>query len=929
MSGAALRYHADEWAHDLGQWWTPLAVLAREADTVSDAWLEVLGVHEFFDQHLLGQVGVLTPWICLAASAVSASSARQAAQSARLGQAPDEVAYDLARAIVAFELAVSLEQLRLSNVIVGAGITSSANLIDTGLGALSRSGHALRVTGATDPVGLVSGWLALSGHPVPSATTGCPGGPAELTPATTPGDVVARIAKDATLRWPDSGPLVWGTAHLVERLAGSGALDDLALPAKPDDPPAEACANVLLVSGQGVLGLFEARRQRSLLDVPIGIAVPDLARLAFIRPGPDFLGSIADSLTAARRVGLSPRRGEVMSWSLQLPSGHHPLAERAVSGRSAGLGAYVAFRSLDSPGTFAFRDVAFTGQVMPDGSVGKVHDARDKIEAAARHQIRLVMHPAGQAWRDPTIAVRLEAVHRAEDALIAAAWQLRHLRSYLEAACHLVTPEPWLQAWLSREGQRSVEIPMLDVMCRQISSDDDSGAGWAADSTAHVPPPGLPVPGLSGDGLPAAVPLGGPIAGPKIPSCAAHLLAVKYPACSFAVGAEPGAGSTVAAKRMVAEAARRALDTLRALTPADQPPAFTLPLYTPLWEQPASWDDLVRCGVEALPDLTEPSLDVAAALACALRGDTVRSWRPLVVADGTDRIRRGGGNSEQAREREFVALIAGSGSQGHPVWRPRLVAQIVLCGRSGSPSHQVAAEALLRLRPGSAALMHIDPLGDREIDRFIAGFSAETQLLNGWNRDLAANPLLLTLSVIAGHPGRGEFGVTDLFDRGLNMLLGERRAQRSFLAEIAFRAATSKGEPAGDFSLSEIAAVADQADVARALANEDLERALAIALDRDERHAFQSAEQETYLLTASRRGWRFFHDRAFAFLVADRIAGRVGEGEEDDDALFGPLREHLGDPLWSDVIEATGRLLELRGSATRSSAAAPDPVPAP
>lgn len=94
---------------------------------------------------------------------------------------------------------------------------------------------------------------------------------------------------------------------------------------------------------------------------------------------------------------------------------------------------------------------------------------------------------------------------------------------------------------------------------------------------------------------------------------------------------------------------------------------------------------------------------------------------------------------------------------------------------------------------------------------------------------------------------------------------------------------------------------------------------MAFALKLDERRSFKSAEEDTHLLTASGGGWRFFHDRIFAFLVADRVARHALEDAGSDDDAFGRLGPHLGDPLWTDVFEATGRLLELH---SRPSSAA-------
>jgi hypothetical protein len=189
--------------------------------------------------------------------------------------------------------------------------------------------------------------------------------------------------------------------------------------------------------------------------------------------------------------------------------------------------------------------------------------------------------------------------------------------------------------------------------------------------------------------------------------------------------------------------------------------------------------------------------------------------------------------------------------------------------------------------------------------------------LTGAARDLAANPLLLTLSVIAGGRNGGhadDVGATDLFDRGIGVLLGQAGEDRRFLAEIAFRAASARGAPVGIFTLNDLAGPEFRQAVETALAADDQERVWAMALDRQERDAFERAAEESHLLIASGDGWCFFHDRAYGFLVADRIARHAAEDDAADDDLFGVLGSHLGDPLWTDVIEAVGRLLELQGS---------------
>jgi len=910
VSPVQIRYHPDEWAHDLDEWWTPLTGLVAKADCASDDWLSVLGVAEFFEPRLLEQSRVLTPWICLAASAAAASAARCWADVAAQ---PDAEPAARALAAAAFDVAVGLERLRWAGRWIGVGVLSTSGLIDLGRRAvLAPAATPAGVAASTDsasidpatsrsaalatpePIGLylAAGWLAhAGGAPEPTMIAAdCSRIEQQIRRDHDEAAASAAAFADIVAAAAGSDPIAWGTAHLVERLM-DGMIDCGQAALRPDDPPAEARANVLLVAGHGQVGLFETRRQTSALPVPPGIVVPDLARMAFVHGNDDFVGSVGAAFTAAVKAEQVKRAGELVSWHIQLPSGTHPLAEKLVSGRSAGLGAYVAFRSLSNPGVFADKDVAFTGQVSPDGHVGDVESANDKIEAAHRRRIRVVVYPRGQAWVDPDDIVQLEGVDRAEDALIAAAQQLRGLRSYLEAACRLVAPEPWLRAWLRRQGRSADKMPLLTVTCRHLPPAREALSDQAARKEPEVPP------------------------------CPAHQLASLYPSYSFAVSADAGGGNTMSAKRMVASAARRALDGLRALGSEDRFPGFTLPLYVPLGSLPTTWDGVVQASVAALPALAEPGLEVAVALANTLRADNPRPWRALVVVDGTDRTHRSGSSAVADKERDFVALVTSSPHQSHPGWRPSRPAQVVLCGRHGSPAHHRAAEALRRERPDTTATMALDPLTGAEIDRYVASLSTSGISLTGKARDLATNPLLLTLSVIAGKRQRaGEGDSTDLLDRVIDVLLGAEADHRRYLAEIAFRAAVAKRQPVSEFTLADIATRGSESAVELALADNDTERAMAIALDRHERQAFQSAEEETHLLTASGAGWRFFHDRAFAFLVADRVARHAAEDPGSGDELFGELGSHLGDALWTDVIEATGRLLELRSRASSDRA---------
>ena len=895
MNGSQFRYQPDEWAHDLDQWWVPLASLVARSEGGSEAWRTVLGVEEFFDPRLLGQARVLTPWICMAATAVAARAARDWAEPAT---GPDQAgAASWALVTTAFDLAVALQTLRWQDVEFGADPISTAELIDTGRRALADRGHPHVHDRPSAAVHLVAGWLAHSGGetPEPPRTPGTsPAPPRGGEPAAD--WAIAEIANSVA----GCDPLAWGTAHLAERLLDGTLARSPSL--RPDDPPDEAQANVLL-AGHGQVALIDARRHRSGLAPAADLVVPDLARMAFLHGDADFLDSVAAAFTAAaRQTGPLKRPGELISWNIQLPEGAHPLAERTVSGRSAGLGAYVAFRSLSNLGVFADKDVAFTGQVSPAGRVGPVRGASEKIEAAHHRRIRLIVYPKGQTWLDSDL--EFEAVETGEDALIAAAPQLRGLRSYLEAACRLVAPEPWLRTWLRKQDREGDTMPLLTVISRQL------------------PPVREAVPDRNG--LPSALP--GPPGGPSSPPggmpskereispCPAHLLASTYPDYSFAISADAGGGNTMAAKRMVAEAARQALRGLRALGEEQRLPGFTLPLYLPLGNVPISWDSLVHASVAALPALGQPDLDIAAALANALRGGAAGTWQSLLVVDGTDRIDGGDSDSSGEKERDFIALVTSRPYPGYQGWRPSTPPQVVLCGRNGSPAHRRAAEALRRERPDTTVTMALDPLGMREIEHYVKSLSDRPISLTGKARDLAANPLFLTLSVIAGQPRAGESDSTNLLDRAIDVLLGEQAGHRRFLAEIAFRAAVAKGEPAGEFTLTDIA-TGPTAAVESALRARDILRARVLALDKGERNSFRSAEEDTHLLTTSGGGWRFFHDRIFAFLVSDRIARHALEDAGSDDDAFGELGAHLGDLRWTDVIEATGRLLELRSEA--------------
>ena len=262
MSPAQVRYHPDEWAHDLDEWWSPLTGLAVKADCASDDWLSVLGVGEFFEPRLLEQARVLTPWICLAASAVAASAARRWAEVAAQ---PDAEPAARALATAAFDVAVGLERLRWDGRRIGEGVLSTGDLIDLGRRAVLAL-HDPAAAGA-EPIGLylAAGWLAHAGAEPALA---------DIAAAAATGVAFADIAAAAA----GSDPIAWGTAHLVERLM-DGMIDCGPAALRPDDPPAEARANVLLVAGHGQVG--------SVRDQEADVGAPGAARDRRAGPGPD------------------------------------------------------------------------------------------------------------------------------------------------------------------------------------------------------------------------------------------------------------------------------------------------------------------------------------------------------------------------------------------------------------------------------------------------------------------------------------------------------------------------------------------------------------------------------------------------------------------------------------------------------------------
>ena len=882
-----LRYQPDDWAYDLDKWWVPLAELAGQADCHDGTWRTVLGIDEFIDVRLLSQVHLRTPWLCLAAAALAASAARGWALA---GADPEEPAAATAKAVAlaAFDVAVGLQELRWNGVQLGEDVITSDELNTIGRSSLSASA-GLPPAGAPDSLSLAAGWLVHSGGTLTMTDRGA--GPS--TPAPGHGDAVpvaaAELAQGVLAQRKSAGPIAWGTAHLIERLA-AGTMDLRASAPRPDDPPDVAWANVLLVSDRGEVGRFEARRQYSQLRPPSGTPVPDLARLAFTHAEADFLDSISDAFAAAGGDKPQGGPGELISWNLQIVSEWHPLAERTVTGRSAALGAYVAFRSLSELRVFAGQQAAFTGQVSRTGRLGKVDGARWKIPAAAEHGIHLVICPLGQDWQDPSVTVELEHVGQAEDALTMAIEPWRHLSDYLEAACRLVAPEPWLQNWLANQGSPGLQMPLLEIMSRRLHrspAEDTTDPGPAHDTLR----PG----------------------GRDIRPGPAHLLARRYPGTSFVITADAGSGCTITAKRMVADAARAAIERMRAIGPTWKHPAV-LPLYLPLGTLPPDWDGLVEAAVHALPEQTGSRFNISLALVRALQGDAKREWRALVVTDGTDRVLRPDGGPDVDQVASFVDMITATRREAGRDWWPKHPPQVVLCGRD-SPAHLAAAQTLIERRSGQVATVGLDPLSGREIDRFVAVIPGRLPPLAGQARELAGNPLLLAISLIAGRSRTGASGPVDLFDRAIEVLLGDRGDDRRHLAEFAFRAALAKGVPTGNFTLADIAQGQAREQVQSALDGGDQVQAFAEALRPAERDAFLRAENVTHLVTASSGGWRFFHDQAFAFLVADRIARHAVEAEGSDDDHFAVLGQYLGHPLWVDVIEATGRLLELRAAA--------------
>ena len=308
MSPAGVRYHPDEWAHDLDEWWSPLTSLAAKAGCASDDWLTVLGVEEFFEPRLLEQARVLTPWICLAASAVAASAARTWAEATLR---PDSGPAAWALATAAFDVAVGLERLRWDGRRLGEGVLRTCELIDLGRRAVSIP-PSTSPAARTEPTGLylAAGWLVHAGGAVEPAAVPA-SGPPGLTATPEPAFASIAAARAGT------DPIAWGTAHLVERLI-DGGIDRGPVALRPDDPPAEARANVLLVAGREVAAWAEpatsagvaarastARRPRSIsplvLSTPSPIRLP--AHRSRSRPAATSKAAVASARAAGSASG--------------------------------------------------------------------------------------------------------------------------------------------------------------------------------------------------------------------------------------------------------------------------------------------------------------------------------------------------------------------------------------------------------------------------------------------------------------------------------------------------------------------------------------------------------------------------------------------------------------------------------------------------
>ena len=234
----------------------------------------------------------------------------------------------------------------------------------------------------------------------------------------------------------------------------------------------------------------------------------------------------------------------------------------------------------------------------------------------------------------------------------------------------------------------------------------------------------------------------------------------------------------MAAKRMVAEAARPALDGLRAARRSEHRfPVSPCRSTSRPGTLPTSWDACVQASVARLPTSQSPAGRRRGA-GQRPSGRRPATWRALVVVDGTDRTGRAAAASAATGTGFRRHATQAVRTQGHPGWQPSLPAAdgavrqgpaaprtrtgpLWRCGASGRSRRDHGARPARR---------------SAEIERYVAAFGrARSRRPEG--TDLAANPLLLALDVIAGHrPARRRS--TDLFDRVIDVLLGDSRGHR-------------------------------------------------------------------------------------------------------------------------------------------------------
>ncbi len=161
-------------------------------------------------------------------------------------------------------------------------------------------------------------------------------------------------------------------------------------PVQLPEGTASAEATIVAITddgGEGILG-------KAVVELRSGTGRVLISANPFIEP--DTQDSIKTAKAAVEKVlGASLERSDVIASFILGPDGVEPNATQIVGGPSAGSALAVAMIAAIQ-GKTVRSDVAFTGTVKADGSIGPVGGILEKAQAAGEAGIKIFIVPAGQ-----------------------------------------------------------------------------------------------------------------------------------------------------------------------------------------------------------------------------------------------------------------------------------------------------------------------------------------------------------------------------------------------------------------------------------------------------------------------------------------------------------------------------------------------------